>query len=170
MNCSPRWCKETFKAGIRGFNSRYDFCVGALNINFSSRIHCVALPKLRGSSLQEPRAPFLSRFAPLSWRCEAKLSKYELPLPVAVRRDTRTARRQRQLRAGKSAPSCSPFLPSLVPLVPRPGLLRLTGLRPPGKMKHSAPGSSYGAWVSSAPSRTFWSPQANADQVESPAL
>lgn len=137
--------------------------MGALNINFSNRIHCVALPKFRGTSLQEPRAPFLCGFAPLLWRCEAKLSKAELPLLVATRRDTGTARRQRQLRAGKSTSTRSPLLPSFVPLAPCLGFLRRAGLRPPG----NAPGFGRGVWVSSTPSGTSPSPQASADQVES---
>lgn len=44
--------REPFKGGIRGFNGCYVFfffCVGVLNINFGSRINCVALPKFRGN-------------------------------------------------------------------------------------------------------------------------
>lgn len=47
-------------------------------MNFGSRIPCIALPKSRGTSLQEPRGPCLCGLAPLLWRCEAKLSRAQL--------------------------------------------------------------------------------------------
>lgn len=144
--------------------------MGALNVNFSIRIHCVALPKFRGTSQQEPRAHSLCGFAPLLWRCEAKLSKAELPLLVAVPTDTRTERRQRQLRAGKSVPIRSLLLRCVVPLVRHPEFLRHAGLQSPGKVSPCAPGSGRRAWVSSGTSWTFPSPQASAYQVESPAV
>lgn len=144
--------------------------MGALNVNFSIRIHCVALPKFRGTSHQEPRTHSLCGFAPLLWRCEAKLSKAEFSLLVAVPTDTRTERRQRQLRAGKSVPIRSFLLRCVVPLGRHPGFLCHAGLQSLGKVSPCVPGSGCGAWVSSATSRTFRSPQASADQVESPAV
>lgn len=101
-------------------------------------------PSSGRTSLQEPCAPFLCQFVPLLWRCEAKLSKAELPL---VGRGARGHKHSgspgsnRSRQVSQPHPLASSSL--LSPGISNPGFVS-SWLRTPGEVSLCVPGLGCG--------------------------
>lgn len=122
------------------------FCVGALTMNFWSRIPCITLPKCRGTSPQEPRGPCLCGLAPLPRRCEAKLGPAQLPGCGAQGHLDGTG-----AATAAAGLSVSSYLRPIPPSS-RPGCLCQCGVPRRTEREPVRPGPGRGAWVTWATS------------------